>query len=164
MVEYRREILGTIVIVVILIILKLILNRIIHKFGNTRSINPNRRKIINNIKDMVIYFLSIIVLAGVWGVDSKQLIVFISSILTILGIGFFAQWSILSNLTAGFILFFSHHLRIGDHIRIVDNDIDCRGEIIDIIGFFLHMKTEKGEKITWPNSFILQKGIEILED
>ncbi|MCL6273360.1 mechanosensitive ion channel [Muricauda sp. 2012CJ35-5] len=164
MIEYRNEILGTVIVMVALMLLNFIASRIISRFGKARLINPTRKKIISKINNLIIYGISLIVLAAIWGVESKQLIVFISSILTILGIGFFAQWSILSNLTAGLILFFNHPIRIGNKIRILDKDMDYKGEVTDITGFFLHMKTEKGENLIWPNSRILEKGVEILED
>lgn len=164
MIEYRNEILGTVIVMVALMLLNFIASRIISRFGKARLINPTRKKIISKINNLIIYGISLIVLAAIWGVESKQLIVFISSILTILGIGFFAQWSILSNLTAGLILFFNHPIRIGNKIRILDKDMDYKGEVTDITGFFLHMKTEKGENLIWPNSRILERGVEILED
>ena len=164
MIEYRNEILGTVIVMVALMLLNFIASRIISRFGKARLINPTRKKIISKINNLIIYGISLIVLAAIWGVESKQLIVFISSILTILGIGFFAQWSILSNLTAGLILFFNHPIRIGNKIRILDKHMDYKGEVTDITGFFLHMKTEKGENLIWPNSRILEKGVEILEN
>ncbi|WP_155839638.1 mechanosensitive ion channel family protein [Aquimarina latercula] len=86
-----------------------------------------------------------------------------SSVLAVLGVGFFAQWSILSNLTASAILFFSHPLRIGDRIKVLDKDFDWSGEVKDITGFYLFMKTDDGKNITIPTSIIMQKGIEILD-
>ena len=82
--------------------------------------------------------------------------------LEVLGVGFFAQWSLLSNLTASVILFFNHPVRIGSRIRILDKDFDLTGEVKDITGFYFFIETDKGETITFPNSLIMQKGIEIL--
>ncbi len=162
MLAYKYEILATIVSLSILLLVKFIIGRLIHKFSKNKLINENRKKITRKVNNLLFYVLSGVLLAAIWGVESRQLIVFVSSILTILGIGFFAQWSILSNLTAGLILFFNHPVRIGDKIRILDKDFDYKGEITDITGFFLHMKTDNGEILIWPNSKILEKGIEIL--
>ena len=76
---------------------------------------------------------------------------------------FIAQWSILSNLTASVILFFNHPMRIGDRIRVIEKDYNFVGEVKDITGFFVFMRTDNGENITLPTSFVLQRGIEILE-
>ena len=97
--------------------------------------------------------------AFIWGVDEQQLLIYISSFLTILGIAFFAQWSILSNITAGIILFVNYPVKIGDKITILEKDHNIDGEIKDIGAFFITLKTDKNEFITVPNSIILQKNI-----
>ena len=88
---------------------------------------------------------------------------FVSSILAVLGVGFFAQWSILSNLTASVILFFNHPVRIGDRIRILDKDFDLTGVVKDITGFYFFLYTDDGRNVSLPNSIVIQKGIEILD-
>ena len=160
---YKSEILWTTIALVIFIILAQLIRRIVRKFALIRSLDPNRKKIILNIFYGIGYLFFMIALAIIWGVDVKQFTLFISSVLAVLGVGFFAQWSILSNLTASVILFFYHPLRIGDRIRVIDKDYDWVGEIKDITGFFLFMKTDTGEEITLPNSLVLQHGIEMLE-
>ncbi len=112
---------------------------------------------------LVLYFIAFTILSVIWGVDLREFIVFISSILAILGVAFVAQWSILSNLTASVILFFSHPLRLGDRIRVLDKDFDWTGEIEDISAFYLFMKTDDDRRITIPTNLVIQKGIEILE-
>lgn len=82
--------------------------------------------------------------------------------MAILGIAFVAQWSLLSNITAGLILFFNHPLKIGDHIKILEKDFVIEGIVNDITFFFIHIKTENNEKITISNTVILQKTISIV--
>ncbi|WP_235015771.1 mechanosensitive ion channel domain-containing protein [Aquimarina sp. AU58] len=117
---------------------------------------------IRNLTNLVHYLIAGTALVIIWGVELKQFSVFISSVLAVLGIAFFAQWSILSNLTASIILFFSHPVRIGDRIRVLDKDFDWTGEVKDITGFYLFMITDHGENITLPTSMVIQKGIQIM--
>ncbi|GGX30247.1 mechanosensitive ion channel domain-containing protein [Aquimarina muelleri] len=162
MVTYKQELLHTAILIVIVFLVLIITKSAIRKFGFVRSIEINRRKLIFYLSYLIIYIFAGSALAIIWGVDLKQFTVFISSVLAVLGVGFFAQWSILSNLTASVILFFSHPLRIGDRIRVLDKDFDWTGEVADITGFYLFMKTDDGKNITIPTSLIMQKGIEIL--
>ena len=74
----------------------------------------------------------------------------------------FAQWSILSNVTAGIILFFNFPFKIGDVIHIHDKDFPVEGEIIDITAFHALLKTKSGERVTYPNNLLMQKGITIV--
>ncbi|WP_117885692.1 mechanosensitive ion channel domain-containing protein [Aureibaculum luteum] len=163
-INHKYQILLTIGLIVSLLIIGQLIKLAIKKFTILKSIDLNRRKIILNLHYLILYILFGIFIAIIWGVDFRDFTVFISSFLAVLGVGFIAQWSILSNLTASVILFFNHPVRIGHRIRIIDKDYDWIGTVTDISGFFLFMKTDKGENITIPNSIVLQHGIEILED
>lgn len=74
-----------------------------------------------------------------------------------------AQWSILSNITSGIILFFSYPFKIGDTIQIHDKDFPIIAEIDDIGAFYISMITKEGELVIYPNSLVLQKGISIVK-
>ncbi|WP_431129492.1 mechanosensitive ion channel domain-containing protein [Flagellimonas flava] len=163
MFELKKEILFTLVLIAAIILIVLLVKRAVRQFTLLRKIEVNRKKVILNLCYLLLYIFACSVLALIWGVEIKQLTLFISSVLAVLGIGFFAQWSILSNLTASVILFLHHPVRIGDRIRILDADFDFTGEVKDITGFYFFMKTDKGKYISLPNSLVIQKGIEIME-
>lgn len=160
---FREQIILTLILVLIVSITMLLARKAVNKFSILRSIDINRRKIVNTITLLTLYGIAIIFLVIIWGVDMRQFTVFISSILAVLGVGFFAQWSILSSLTASLVLFFYHPVRIGHYIRILDKEFDWAGEVTDITGFYLFMTTAEGRKITIPNNLAIQKGIEILD-
>ena len=162
MLIYKTQILYSGLLFIVIVALIFFTKRAIQKFSLLRNIGVNRKKIIYKLLNLIVYIIVVIGLAIIWGVEVKDFSVFISSVLAVLGIAFFAQWSILSNLTASVILFFSHPVRLGDRIRILDKDFDWTGEVVDITGFYLFMKTDNGKSITIPNSLVLQKGIEIL--
>ena len=163
MILENQQLEQTIILLIVFFIVSQLLKFLIRKFAKLRSIDPNRRKLIINISNLFNYLVVFIFLAVIWNIDMEQFTVFISSIFAILGIALFAQWSILSNLTASVILFFNHPLRIGDRIKILDNEFNWTGIVKDITGFYLFMETDKGEKITIPNSIVIQRGIEILK-
>lgn len=75
----------------------------------------------------------------------------------------FATWSILSNITAGIILFFSFPFKIGDRIRIMDNDLPDEADILDIKAFHIYLRKDNGELVTYPNNLLLQKGVALIE-
>ncbi|MFD0963771.1 mechanosensitive ion channel domain-containing protein [Pseudofulvibacter geojedonensis] len=136
----------------------------VKKFSISKGIDKNRRKVILNASYLCIYLLSGVLLALTWGIKFNEFSLFISSILAVLGVGFFAQWSLLSNLTSSVILFFYHPMRIGDKIKIIDKDYNWTGTVVDITGFYVFLRTDLGENITIPTSLVLQRGIEILKE
>ncbi|MDC7996434.1 mechanosensitive ion channel domain-containing protein [Gilvibacter sediminis] len=152
-------------IVLVAMFIAIVLGRLfLRRFSVLRNLDGNRRKVVLNLHYILVYSLAAIVLAVVWGLKLEDFTVFISSILAVLGVGFFAQWSILSNLTASVILFFNHPVRIGHRIKVIDKDYNWTGVVTDITGFYLYMTTDSGEYLTLPNNLVLQKGIELLPE
>lgn len=159
--EYKLQIFETTLVVAFLILVKIVarnsINRILSKF----EFGIERKRISHKIVNLFITLFALIFLAGIWNIDRSQLMVFITSTLTLVGVGFIAQWSILANVTSSLILFFNHPMKLGQEIQILDKEYDINGTLIDISFFFLYIKTDEGEIITIPNSVVLNKVIKI---
>lgn len=162
--ELNSQIIGIAIVLISLLIVNIIFKRAVKKFAVLKNIEPNRKKVILNLAYFLSYTVAIIAIIGILQVEFKQFLIFISSVLAVLGVGFFAQWSVLSNLTSSFILFFYHPVRIGDKIKILDKDFDLTGKVSDIKGFYVLLKTEDKKLITLPTSLLLQKGIELIQE
>lgn len=160
--DYKYQILETALVVVLFLVAQVIARKATNRMLKRFSFAATRRKIVIKSVNLLTSLIAFVVIAAIWGIDKSQLMFFISSALTILGIGFFAQWSILSNITSGLILFFNHPLKIGDRIKILDKDFPFTGTIDDITYFFMHLTTEDGQKVTIPNSVALQKMIAVI--
>lgn len=161
---FQLQLLQTIIMLVTLAATKILLRSIVNKFMNKFHFALERKRIISKIINFFIIMVGFVVAIAIWGVDSQQVILFITSALTILGIGFFAQWSILSNITSSLILFFNHPIRIGGHIRILDKDYPIEGVVENISLFFMYIRTHDNQLVSIPNTVILQKTISLLED
>ena len=122
-----------------------------------------RRKIIIKAVHILSFLTAIILLSAIWGLKQNEIAVFVGTILTALGIAFFAQWSLLSNITSSLLLFFNHPVKIGDTIKVLDKDYPFVIEVSDLTYLFVHLKTEGGEIITTPNSLLLQKSVSVIE-
>ncbi|WOC39261.1 mechanosensitive ion channel domain-containing protein [Polaribacter sp. HL-MS24] len=136
-------------------IITLSLHKIQIKFGFQKA----RILVINKIVSIIVYSLIIVFISFIWGVERQELLLFISSFLTVLGIAFFAKWSILSNISAGIIIFLNYPVKIGDTISIIELDNTITGKIMNVNAFFITLKTDENELITVPNSVILDKPI-----
>jgi small-conductance mechanosensitive channel len=157
--EYKIEIIETIAVIVSFFILRFTLNKTIDKVARKFIYQRPRVKVIKKIINILILFVSLGILSFIWGVDRSELVYFISTLLTVLGIAFFAQWSIISNITSTLIIFFNHPAKIGDTITVLDKDYPIEGRISDIGIFFVIIKTNDGEKVTLPSNVFIQKMI-----
>lgn len=157
--KYHVQIIETVVLLVIFIALNYLNRHLVNKALKKFHFHINRRRIIVKTLNFLVLLIGAGILAGIWGLQQKDILLFISSMLAVVGIAFFAQWSILSNITAGLILFFYHPLKIGDSITVIDKDQPIQGTIHDIGYFFMHVETASSEYITIPNNTILQKVV-----
>jgi small-conductance mechanosensitive channel len=155
----QYKIIETLIVIIIAFVLRFLITKSLSKIQLKFGFQQARIIVTNKVITILIYVLIIVIISFIWGVDEKQLLIYISSFLTILGIAFFAQWSILSNITAGVILFVNYPVKIGDKITILEKDYEISGEIRDIGAFFITLKTAENELISVPNSIILQKNI-----
>ena len=162
--DYLYQIIATAIALVVFIALRYLVNSIINKFGKKADFGESRTHLVKKYIDYFIYALAALTIVSIWGIKTEQLFLFVTSILTVIGVAFFAQWSILSNITAGIIVFFSSPFRIGDTIKILDKDYPIEAKIIDIKSFYTLLKTTEGEQISLPNNLLLQKGIVIVSE
>ncbi|OAD46813.1 mechanosensitive ion channel domain-containing protein [Polaribacter atrinae] len=156
---YNYKIISSIAILIAAFLIRFVITNSLKKIQLKFGFQKARIILTNKIISVLIYITIIVFVSFIWGVDEKQLLVYVSSFLTILGIAFFAQWSILSNITAGLILFINYPVKIGDTITILEKDNNITGEIRDIGAFFITLRTPEKELITIPNAVILQKNI-----
>jgi small-conductance mechanosensitive channel len=157
--DFEIQIIETAVLAAIVVGVKLISRSSVNRLLNKMDFDIKRKQITHRIINLFLTIFVVTVLAAIWNIHRDQLIVFMTSVVTVSGIAFFAQWSILSNITSSLILFFNHPMKIGQRIRVVDKEYDISGELIDISFFFLYIKNDVGELITIPNTIVLQKTI-----
>ncbi|MFM7662845.1 MAG: mechanosensitive ion channel domain-containing protein [Bacteroidota bacterium] len=160
-IEYKTQFLETAILVTFLTLIKILSRNSINKILLKFQFGLQRKRISHKIVNLFLSLIGLIFLAGIWNIDRSQLLVFITSTLTIVGVGFIAQWSILSNVTSSLILFFNHPMKIGQEIQILDKEYDITGTLIDISFFFMYIKNAEGETITIPTSVVLNKVIQI---
>lgn len=156
---YTLQIIKTIILLVVFLTTKFFTKRLIKKVGLRFNYQSGRIRITNKISNALLGILVFVVLMLIWGIKQSDLVVFLSTTLTILGVAFFAQWSLISNITSTLIIFFSHPIRIGDSLTIMEKDYEIEGVLNDIGIFFITIKTKDGKKITMPSNIFLQKMI-----
>jgi len=158
--EYKFQIVETIIIILVFLVLKLTTKNVIKKVGVRFNYQSGRIKITNKIVSVLLLIILAAIVMIIWGVDQSELLLFLSTMLTILGVAFFAQWSIISNITSTLIIFFNHPIKIGDSLTIMDKDYQIEGKLSDIGIFFIIIKTKENKKITIPSNVFMQKMIQ----
>jgi small-conductance mechanosensitive channel len=150
---------GLIVVYIVVVSAK---GLFIRRFARAQKIDTRRTAIVNKLITIFLFIGLLIAETITWGVHVSGLYVFITSFFAMVAIGFFAVWSVLSNITASVLIFFLFPYKIGDHIQVVGDDI--KGTITDITLF--HLIVESGDTgiVTIPNNVVIQKSIRIFPD
>jgi small-conductance mechanosensitive channel len=161
--DFTKELVATGILLILVVLSRLIVSKLVRSFAKRSQTIEKRTRLVLKYIHLLINILAAIALIIIWGVQTKDIFITLSSIVTVVGVAMFAQWSILSNITSGIILFFSFPFKIGDYIFIHDKDFPIQAEIEDIGAFHVYLKTQKGEILVYPNNLMLQVGITILK-
>jgi small-conductance mechanosensitive channel len=132
---------------------------VIKSFGRKQNIHKKRIVYTNKSVAALLLIVLLNALIIIWGIDLRNILIFVSSFFAVIGIALFASWSVLSNVTAGVIIFFSFPYKIGDSIKIVDGENSIEGKITDMTLFHIKVKEIEGNVILYPNNLAIQKPI-----
>ncbi len=153
------NIIWTIAVILLAYIAFRLFKRIISKIARKKEVPLERVFYIHKVFEVLFALTGLVAIAFIWSVDFEGISVFASSIFAIVGVAMFAQWSILSNVTASIIIFFTFPARVGDTIKIVDGDNSVEGKIKEISLFQIELKDIDGNLILYPNNLLLQKPV-----
>ncbi len=102
--------------------------------------------------------VTLAVILAIWGVNVRELLSLSTGILALTGVALFATWSILSNITAFFILLTNPLYKRGNYIRVFEMDNYAEGYISQINIFSTVLITEQRETIVYPNNLMTARA------
>ena len=114
---YLHEEIGTLIVLVLYFIFRISSTKIVRKYAKMNSILEHRTNLVIKYIHILINILAFASIVIIWGVKKDQILLITSSVFAVVGVASFAQWSILSNISAGIIIFFSYPFKICDKIK-----------------------------------------------
>ncbi len=161
--DFTTEIIASGILIVFVMLSRIVVSKLVRRYAKTSQTIEHRTRLVIKYIHLLINILAVFTLIIIWGVQTKDIFIAFSSVTTVVGVAMFAQWSILSNITSGIILFFSFPFKIGDVILLHDKDFPIQAEIEDIRAFHVYLKAKDGQMIIYPNNLLLQIGISIIK-
>ncbi len=157
LITYKLNLFLTLFIAIIYLLFRFTVGPRIRKYGAQGRLKDDAIA-------KALYTLNIILMIGavassliVWGFDFKGLLTLSASILAVTGVALFAGWSLLSNITAFFLLVAHASFRRGNFIRVIDADNYVEGYISEINLFNTKLISESREVIIYPNNLLLSR-------
>jgi small-conductance mechanosensitive channel len=102
-----------------------------------------------------LWLIAAMLVLEIWGVNVGGLWTILVSAATIVGVGFLATWTMISNITASFFIAFWRPFRLGDTIEILPENLS--GRVIDTNLMFIVVRENSGAVIQIPNNLFFQK-------
>jgi small-conductance mechanosensitive channel len=161
--NYKEEIIYTCILLFVLIIIRTIIVITVKRIGKRSGTTEARAGLIGRYATVTLVLIALLIEAFILGAEAREVSVIFSSVFAVIGIGLFAIWSILSNITSGVIMFFSFPYKVGDKIKIHDKDYPVEAIIEDIRAFQLILREDNGDLVTYPNNLILQKAVTLIK-
>ncbi len=100
-----------------------------------------------------------ILMLEIWGVNVGGLWTLLVSVATIIGVGFLATWTMISNITASLFIAVWRPFRLGDTIEMLPENF--RGRVIDSNLMFVVLRESGGAVIQIPNNLFFQKMFKV---
>jgi small-conductance mechanosensitive channel len=102
-----------------------------------------------------LWLMAAMLVLEIWGVNVGGLWTVLVSAATIVGVGFLATWTMISNITASFFIALWRPFRLGDTIEILPENLS--GRVIDTNLMFIVVREKGGAVIQIPNNLFFQK-------
>ncbi len=156
--NYFIQLAITVIVLVLFIASRWLMQKSLRRLAQKFSHDLNRAAATKRLLMIFLYTFTVIVLVIVWGGDLNNLWISLGSILGVIAIGFFAIWSILSNIVAGIIIYTINPFKISDTLVLVEKEVT--GKVIDI--GLIYTKLEDKEGIfTIPNNLFFQQVVKV---
>ena len=132
------------------------------RIGRAQGHHPDRIRGALRAIRILLSLLFATILLIVLGVDFAAIPAFLGSFLAVVGVACFATWSVLSNVTAGLIIYATKDLHLGDLIRIGGGDEVVEGRIVEFRLWTLLLRREDGCSVIYPNNLLIQRPVTVL--
>jgi small-conductance mechanosensitive channel len=103
----------------------------------------------------VLWIIAAMLMLEIWGVSVGGLWTLLASAAAIVGVGFLATWTMISNVTASFFLAFWRPFHLGDKIEMLPENLS--GRVIDRNLMFVVVREDSGAVIQIPNNLFFQR-------
>jgi small-conductance mechanosensitive channel len=157
--KYEINILLTSIIIVVYFIFRRIVNPKIEEYIDRDHLKNETLKSALFSVSIFSWLVTIALILFIWGFNFKSLLALSTGLLAVTGVALFANWSILSNVTAFFILLVHKSYKRGNFIRVIDVDNYIEGYISEISLFNTKLITVDRETIVFPNNFLIARPI-----
>jgi small-conductance mechanosensitive channel len=152
-------VLGTVLLLIAAWIVILILNRLAWKLlkGIEQRAGFSYEALLNitRLVTSILWLIATLLIMNLWGVSVGGLWTLLVSAAAVIGVGFLAVWTIISNITASFFITIWRPFHLGHTIEVLPENL--KGRVVDRNMMFTVVREEGGTLLHIPNNLFFQK-------
>jgi len=103
----------------------------------------------------VLWVVTFLLVLEIWGIGVGGVWTLLVSAATLIGVGFLATWTMVSNITASLFLVIWRPFRLGDTVEMLPESL--KGRVVDRNLMFVVLREDAGSAIRIPNNLFFQK-------
>lgn len=157
---FQHLILSLLLVIGVLILVRIVgrsIAGLAKWMGAHRNVSEGYAKLFQSVIKWLIWIFGFILILHVWGVDVTALWTAFVSTIAIIGVGLLAVWTMVSNITARFFIWFWRPMRLGQQIEIFPEVL--QGIVVQENLMFTELRQEDGRIIVIPNNMFFQRVI-----
>jgi small-conductance mechanosensitive channel len=140
---------------IVTLLLNRLLRRLIRRFEARLHLPYNTVLVVTRIASGGLWLLAALLVLNLWGVSVGGLWTLLASAIAVIGVGFLAVWTIVSNVTASFFITVWRPFKLGQTVELLPENL--RGRVIDRNMMFTMLREEGGSILQIPNNLFFQK-------
>ncbi len=150
---------ATIILLVATALVILLVNRIVLKllrrFGGRLQVSHEASLIATRFIASVFWVIAAMLILNLWGVSVSGLWTLLVSTAAVIGVGFLAVWTMISNITASLFITIWRPFHMGQTVELLPENL--KGRVIDRNMMFTVLREEGGSLLQIPNNLFFQK-------
>jgi small-conductance mechanosensitive channel len=150
---------ATIVILVAASIVIVVVDRLLKKWLRGAEARIGLRSghvaVIARVVTTTLWLVALLLLLDLWGIGVGGLWATLASVAAVIGVGFLANWAMISNITASLLLAIWRPYRLGDTVEMLPENL--KGRAVDRNLMFTALREEGGTILQIPNNLFFQK-------
>lgn len=156
---FMRVILPALATIVAVVAGQRILYGLLARYGRRKGLPQSHSFMIRIVIKWSAVVVVVLMVATIFGIGVDNIWATLTAMAAMVIIGFFAMWSVLSNILATMVILIARPFSIGDRVTVLPENIS--GRAVDINLLYSKLKTPDGEVIIVPNITFLTKFVSV---
>ncbi|MDQ8185280.1 mechanosensitive ion channel domain-containing protein [Pelagicoccus sp. SDUM812002] len=155
--RFLGDALATLVIIVGTYTFWLVISRAFRALNSRSKVSQALVLPLRLLARYVVILIALLLCLTAYGIPIGNFWTLVSTTLGLVAIGFVAVWSVLSNISATFLILLVQPFKLGDYVAIVGEEV--MGRVTDINFLFTTVRKGNGDMYKVPNNQFFQKSL-----